>query len=288
MRARFAIVVLLVTGCGGSEESGTPQGASSSGSGALRFIDGTADSGVDFVHDAGASEFKHLPETMGHGAALFDADEDGDLDLYLVQSGPLTKSGLAVAGPVNRLFMNRGDGTFEDRTAESQAAADRGYGMGVAVGDVNGDGHADLYVTNFHEDGLFIGDGDGSFRDAREVAGLQDARWTSGATFFDAEMDGDLDLYVTAYVQIDVENPDWCGRREPGWRTVCHPDRYPGLQDRLWINDGGLRFRDATESAGVADSYGKGLYQEEASILARGCLEKLLEALTKAIQELVA
>lgn len=223
------------------------------------FRDATAETGLDFVHDPGATPEKHLPETMGHGAALFDPNEDGALDLYVVQGGALPVGGPAASQPVNRLFLNEGDGAWIDATELSGAAAHRGYGMGVATGDADGDGHTDLYLTNFAADVLVLGDGDGGFIDATEGAGLEEGRWTSGAVFFDAEWDGDLDLFVTAYVAVDLENPAWCGRREPGWRTACHPDRFEGLQDRLWVNDGKGSFRNATEARGVADSYGKGL-----------------------------
>ena len=217
------------------------------------FVDRTEDVGLSFLHDAGASDEKHLPETMGHGVVLFDPDEDGDLDLYVVQSGPLQGE-----RPPNRLFLYEG-GSFEDRTEASGDAAHRGYGMGAACGDADGDGHLDLYLTCFDDDALLLGDGRGGFRDATVQSGLADPRWTTGAVYFDADWDGDLDLYVTAYVEVDLDHPVWCGRREPGWRTVCHPDRYDGLQDRLWINQGDGAFLNATETHGVADSLGKGL-----------------------------
>ena len=227
------------------------------------FRDATAESGVRFTHDWGATPERHLPETMGAGAAIFDANEDGLLDIYFVQGGPFPPR----AGddlPTNRLYLNRG-GSFEsgdmfvDATAQSGDAAHTGYGMAVTCGDANGDGHTDLFVTNFGRDVLLLGDGAGSFTDATESAGLIDDRWTAGAVFFDADGDGDQDLYVTAYLAIDVDDPQWCGRREQAWRSYCHPDNYQGLHDRYWENQGDGTFRDRTEQAGLADNRGKGL-----------------------------
>ena len=229
------------------------------------FTDVTAAAGVDFVHDAGLTPDKHLPETMGAGAALFDADGDGDLDLYLLQGGPLPFVP-ADTRPPNRLFLNRGNGTFQDATGQSGAAAHTGYAMAVTAGDVDGDGDTDLFVTNLGPDVLLLNDGAGHFTDATDP-GLADPRWTSGTSFFDADGDGDLDLYVSAYVGIDYGHPEWCGDRRPGWRSYCHPDAYPGLPDRYYRNDGPdaagrPRLVDATEAAGFGitpDMPGKGL-----------------------------
>ncbi len=223
------------------------------------FVDATLPSGLRFQHDAGISEQRQLPETMGAGAALFDAEGDGDLDLYFVQSGPLPLTpGRAEAAP-NELWLNDGSAHFEDSTAASGDAAHRGYGMGVCVGDCNGDGLDDLYVTNLGPDVLLSNAGEASFTDVTASAGISDERWTAGATFFDADQDGDLDLYVTAYLELDLMQPLYCGEHRPGWRSYCHPDAYPGLQDRYWRNLGDGRFEEATAEAGLADSRGKGL-----------------------------
>jgi enediyne biosynthesis protein E4 len=223
------------------------------------FSDITDQLGIDFVHQAGLSDEKQLPETMGAGAALCDLDGDGFLDLYLVQSGPLPVGGARNRVAPNQLWLGDGQGGFRDVTATSGDAAHRGYGMGVACADVNGDEHLDLYVTNLGPDVLLLGDGTGSFQDATESAGIADSRWTAGASFFDADADGDQDLYVTAYLDYDLEDPAYCGERKPGWRSYCHPDRYSGIQDRFWRNLGDGTFEDATISAGLADSHGKGL-----------------------------
>ncbi len=228
------------------------------------FTDISGPAGVDFVHDAGRTDDKQLPETMGSGAALCDLDGDGDLDIYLVQSGPLPSPAPAPAPgstamrprPDNKLFLNDGRGHFTDATALSGDGVGRGYGMGVAPGDVDGDGDLDLYLTNLGPDVLLLNDGHARFTEATAASGLADERWTTAATFFDADNDGDQDLFVTGYVQVDLGHPLWCGDRKPGWRSYCHPDAYAGLPPRFWRNDGAGHFTDATEEAGFGGDPG--------------------------------
>ena len=267
MRAAIAIA-LVACGCAdGGESAPTASPSEATPDPAGWFTEATAASGIDFVHDAGRTADKHLPETMGGGGALFDPDEDGDLDLYCVQSGRLPEPGGAPnafrptndASSTNRLFVNDGRGRFEDATERSGAAADRGYGQGCAVGDADGDGHVDVFVTNLGPDVLLAGDGNASFRDATAASGIRSAGWTGGCGFFDADADGDLDLYVVAYVVIDLGAPEWCGRRGDGWRSYCHPDRYAGVPDTFWRNRGDGTFELANQDAGLADTAGKGL-----------------------------
>ncbi|MED5330161.1 MAG: VCBS repeat-containing protein [Planctomycetota bacterium] len=225
------------------------------------FVDVTAKSGIDFQHHAGVTPEKHLPETMGGGGLLADLDGDGDLDVYLIQSGNLAVSNTVPSGEPNRLYLNRGNGIFDDHTEASGAAAHTGYGQGVAAGDVDLDGDIDLYVTNFGPDILLLNDGTGTFSDGTSMSGLGDTRWTAGASFFDADQDGDMDLYVTAYLDVDLSAPVWCGRHEEGWRSYCNPDVYEGLPDRFWLNLGDGTFKEATDSFGLNsfESPGKGL-----------------------------
>src|SRR4051812_44694140 len=154
-----------------SAESGTPPW----------FEEIAARAGIDFVHHSGHDTRHYLPEIMGGGAALFDMDNDGFLDLYLVQSGKLSD---ASSGSGNRLYRNRGNGTFEDVTERSGAGV-HGYGMGVAAGDFDNDGYTDLYVTNFGSNVLLKNDGRGHFTDVTAKARVASAGWSTSAAFVD-------------------------------------------------------------------------------------------------------
>lgn len=274
VRLLIPLVALVAAGCSRDEppvhQASTAREAPSATTATpgIAFEDVSATCGIDFVHDAGRTAAKQLPETMGGGVALFDADEDGDLDVYCVQSGPLPEPGGApdrfrypsgAQRPTNRLYANDGRARFTDVTANSGDAAVARYGMGVAVGDANGDGHDDLYLTVLGDDVLLRGDGRARFRDVTRASGIDEPRWTTGAAFFDADEDGDLDLFVTSYVAIDLADPPWCGERKEGWRSVCHPDQFPGGEDRFFRNRGDGTFEDRTREAGFEDPNGKGL-----------------------------
>lgn len=266
MRRALCLVGLVLAACSRdgaapvpTQPAATP--AAKADGPAIAFTDVSSTCGVDFVHDAGKTEEKQLPETMGAGAALVDVDEDGDLDLYFVQSGPLPIPGKPRPDerPTNRLFLNDGQAHFRDATKESGDAAQSNYGMGVISGDASGDGHADFFLTNLGPDVLLFGDGQAHFRDATAQSGITGSEWTTGAAFLDADDDGDLDLFVSTYVAIDLAHPLWCGERKPGWRSYCHPDAYPGLEDHFWKNNGDGTFVEATKAAGFSDPGGKGL-----------------------------
>lgn len=212
--------------------------------------------GVDFVHDRGATGKLYNPETMGAGAAWLDYDGDGWWDLYLVQSGPLPADGSAAAG--NRLFRNLGDGRFEDVTARS-GSGDRGYGQGVLAGDADGDGAVDLYVANYGADHFLVNRGDGRFEDRTAASGLAVDGWSSAAALADLDEDGDLDLYVTRYVQHELESEPFCTSSATGERWYCGPAAFEGESDHLFRNDGQGRFTDVTAEAGLSGASGKGL-----------------------------
>jgi len=210
-----------------------------------------------FAHRSGAAGKRYIVETMGSGLALLDLDDDGDLDLLLLDGGPVEDAARALAPPRPRLYANRGDGTFEDRTEGSGIELD-GYGMGCAAGDVDADGDPDLYVTCFGRDRLFRNEGGLRFRDASAEAGLGDAGWGSSAAFGDLDGDGDLDLYVCRYLDFTVATHRECslGRGIP---TYCSPSAYGGAPDLLYRNRGDGTFEEVGAAAGIAAARGKGL-----------------------------
>ncbi len=249
-------VIAALPGCprGAAERTGEPRAAATR----FEFHDVTSAAGIDFVHDHGGTGLRQFPETMGGGAAWFDADGDADLDLFFVQSGPLPDA--AAANPAtNRLYLNRGDGTFADGTAQCAAARSTGYGQGVTAGDADGDGDVDLFVTCFGSNVLLANRGDASFDDVTKRAGLEDDRWSSSAAFFDMDGDGDLDLYVVNYLQFDLEMYKSMTKDGRGFRMYPHPDRFRSSPDALYRNEGDGRFIDVTAAAGIADIDGKGL-----------------------------
>ncbi|AMV38154.1 FG-GAP-like repeat-containing protein [Planctomyces sp. SH-PL62] len=235
-----------------SSEGETPAGS------VPTYVDDAEARGLRFTFDNGRSEARQLPETMSGGLAVFDYDGDGRLDVYAVQGGTFPPPPSAPFG--DRLFRNRGDGTFEDATeAAGLAKLPGGYGHGVAVGDFDGDGHADVFVTRWRRYALYRNRGDGTFEDATEAVGLGgDRDWPTSAAFADLDGDGDLDLYVCHYLRWDEANPQFCPDASGKGASYCDPRLFPAIGDRLYRNDGG-RFIDATEEAGIVDPDGRGL-----------------------------
>jgi hypothetical protein len=248
---------LALTACGAPPPAPAPVAAAPATRPGVMFLDATEASGVDFVHESGAAGKRYMPEIMGAGGCVLDHDGDGRPDLYLVQSGPVPGSGSTAPRPPNRLFRNRGDGTFEDVTAGSGAEG-AGYGMGATCADFDADGDTDIYLVDFGPNVLLRNDGGGRFTDVTARAGVGDPRWGSSAAFFDAEADGDLDLYVANYVEFTVATHVVC--RERGQvEAYCHPDTYEATPDVFYRNRGDGTFEDATAEAGLVESTGKGL-----------------------------
>ncbi|QDV38641.1 FG-GAP-like repeat-containing protein [Tautonia plasticadhaerens] len=224
-----------------------------------RFEDDSARAGLDFVHDRGHVDGRLiLPETGAGGVGLLDFDGDGRLDLYAVQAGTFPPA--PGAPNADRLYRNRGDGTFEDvSTCSGIASMPGGYGHGVAVGDVDDDGDPDLLVTRWRSYALYRNEGDGTFADATEEAGLGgDRGWPTSAAFADLDDDGDLDLYVCQYLEWDEHGDRTCLDPDDPTNYACNPRDFPALPDRVFRNDGG-RFVDVTEEAGFVDPDGRGL-----------------------------
>jgi hypothetical protein len=212
--------------------------------------------GLQFTHVSGHQDIYYIPEVVVGGAALFDYDNDGDLDAYLVQSGSLTKP--PSQRPGNQLFRNRGDGTFEDVTARS-GTGDPGYGMGVTAGDYNNDGLTDLYVTNVGPNVLLKNNGDGTFSDVSKAAGVDHPGWGASAAFFDMEADGDLDLFFANYLNWSIETERQCTSRA-GRPDYCGPNTYeaPAVAV-LYRNEGDGTFTDISIAAGLPTAFGNGL-----------------------------
>ncbi len=220
----------------------------------IRFTDVTAELGIEFRHVNGESGKKYFIEPIGSGVALFDYDNDGDLDLYFVNGSDLPGMTSSVQ-PTNRFYRNEG-GTFTDITDEASVGG-TGYGLGCCVGDYNNDGFTDLYVTNYGPNVLYYNNGDGTFTDVTATAGVAGDQFSSGCAFVDVNADGYLDLYVVNYVQFDPETNPECSRQ--GIPTYCTPEALPGVADVFYRNNGDGTFTDDSESAGVGTANGKGL-----------------------------
>lgn len=212
------------------------------------FTDITAEVGLDFVHQSGGTGKLYLPEIMGGGLALFDYDNDGDLDLYLVNGHRGMARTAARSDSTNRLYRQNADDTFTDVTDESHLG-DGGYGMGVAIGDIDNDGFTDVYVTNYGRDALYRNRGDGTFVNITAKANIEVDGWSCSATFLDYDRDGFLDLYVARYVEF---NPLQVCYDSAGRHDYCGPKPFPPLHDILLRNNGDGTFEDVSNAAGVS------------------------------------
>ena len=212
--------------------------------------------GINFQYQSSHTAKKYLPETMGAGVALFDYDNDGRLDIFLVNGAPLSDP--APKGTVpqktgpkywNRLYHQKANGTFEDVTEEAGLQG-AGYGMGVAVGDYDNDGYEDLYVTAYGGNKLYRNNGNGTFTDVTEKAGVGGSGWSTSAAWVDLDGDGYLDLVVLRYLEWDFEDV-WCGEHKQGFRAYCHPDIFKPVKPLVYHNNGNGTFTEVAEKIGL-------------------------------------
>ena len=287
LRAFGAISILgLTVGCATDHES--PQatgGAPGQGPdpGIEWFTDAAEAAGLDFVHFNGMSGHFYQPEIMAPGAALLDYDNDGDLDVYLIQGDTLGSdpplSPRPYPAPGDRLFRNdlavdaRGvpSLTFTDVTDESGVVA-RGYGMGVATGDIDNDGWIDLYLTRFGANQMFRNQGDGTFVEVSAASGADDPSWSVSSAFVDADRDGLLDLFVGNYLYyaLDMHVPCF---HPTGPENYCVPEMYRAQPSRFYRNRGDGTFADVTAAAGMAREFGPALGVATADVNGDGWID---------------
>jgi hypothetical protein len=217
-----------------------------------------AQSKITWVHDNGRSESRQLPETCGGGGLFFDYDNDGWMDIYLVNSGP--SDFFTPKTPLrNALYHNNGDGTFTDVTEKAGVACGKlgDFGMGAAAGDYDADGYQDLYVTNYGRNVLFHNNGNGTFADVTDKTGVAAPNWSTCAVWFDYDSDAKLDLFVSSFVQYSGTGTIFCGDNRIGRRYYCVPRIFKPRPSFLFHNDGGGKFSDVSAASGIAGSPGK-------------------------------
>ncbi|HEX8921639.1 MAG TPA: VCBS repeat-containing protein, partial [Pyrinomonadaceae bacterium] len=212
-------------------------------------------SGISWTHNNARTPERFLPETVGAGCAFFDYDSDGWMDIYLVNSG--SSDFYTPASPLkNALFRNNHDGTFTDVTDKAGVGVGR-FGMGVAAGDYDGDGHTDLYVTNYGTDILYRNNGNGTFTDVTEKAGVIVPGWSTCAVWFDYDSDNRLDLFVSSFVHFDKSQHRLCVDKTVTQNYYCIPRIFKPRPSHLFRNNGNGTFTDVSAESGIAASPGK-------------------------------
>ncbi len=253
MRLRFALLGVALAGgawiLAGQQKAPSP----------IRF----AYRPIPFILDSCETPERHAPETMAGGVAVFDYDNDGDLDIFFTNGADIRTLKKTSAKYYDRLFANDGKGHFTDVT-EKAGLAGIGFDNGVAVGDYDNDGYQDLFVGGVHHIALYHNNGDGTFTDVTEKAGLSNKPdpefgplWSVGGAWLDVNNDGLLDLFVTNYLAWDVDTEPACD--DGGHRDYCHPKVYKRTPDQLFLNRGGGHFEDISASSGIRAHPGKGM-----------------------------
>jgi enediyne biosynthesis protein E4 len=231
----------------------------------LTLAEGAAAAGLTFRQNNFATDIKYPFETLGGAVAALDYDNDGHVDLLFLNGAPSPEHVRTDPATFNRLYRNSGDGTFKDVTARSGLSGEgiKGYPQGIAIGDYDNDGFPDVYVTNYGDNVLYHNNGDGTFTNATEKAGVAMSThpFKASACWIDVDNDGYLDLFVTHYFQWTFKDNagDYCGVKKPGWRSYCTPDVFKPLPNVLYRNNGDGTFTDISEKAGLNKSLGKGM-----------------------------
>ena len=232
----------------------------------VTFTDITNQTGINFKHEASPTTQKYLLETMGAGVGLLDYDNDGRLDVFFTNGAqlldPMPKGGMPDKSNSkfwNRLYRQKVDGSFEDAT-EKAGVKGIGYGFGVALGDYDKDGFADLFVTHYGGAVFYRNNGNGTFTDAGAKLGINVDGWATSAGFFDYDRDGRLDLLVTRYVIWDFETGALvCGDARPGYHAYCHPDNFKNSTTILFHQKADGTFENVSEKSGITQTKGKSL-----------------------------
>jgi hypothetical protein len=247
----IAISCSLLSGCNSQKNGHQTKQATKS----QFFTEITDQVRLNFFHDAGVDGSYFMPESIGSGGGFLDYDNDGDLDIYLLNGARHDNQNIKDNHFKNRLFRQEADGTFTDVT-DTAGLGGRGYAMGLAAGDIDNDGDIDIYVSNYGPDTLYRNNGDGTFTDITEEAGIHNSNWSSSVMFFDYDQDGFLDIYVANYLAYDstVKCTDRGGRLD-----YCGPEGFSGVSNVLYRNDGGKRFVDVSIPSGIASIASKSL-----------------------------
>ena len=238
--------LLIIPSLGGGKSAGT----------VVQFVDVTSEAKINFKHENGASKDKLMVETFGSGVAWIDYDNDGYIDLFFANGANFYEG---KPSPGNVLLQNTGKGTFVDVTKEAGLAGNGGFATGVAVGDFDNDGFLDIYVTGFGGNTLYHNNGNGTFTDVTDKAGVKGGGWSSSAGWFDYDRDGLLDLFVVRYLDYDPKKNPYCGLRKEGYRMYCDPRNFDGMTNLFYHNNGDGTFTEVSKAAGVANPAGKGL-----------------------------
>jgi hypothetical protein len=264
MKTRAGMVLMMaalaVTSASGSESDDSAETRQWA-----EFVDAATDSGITLLNVTGGATKDFIVEVNGNGAALFDYDNDGDLDALIVNGSTLEQLRQNGGDPLLALYRNDGTGRFADVTADSGMRT-RGWGMGACVADVDNDGNDDVYITALGPNVLYRNKGDGAFSDVTAQAGVGDTRWGTNCAFGDYDRDGDVDLYVANFLSFDEKVVPRRGGANSkcqfmGVDVICGPRGLPGEADVLYRNNGDGTFTDVTESAGISDPghYGFGV-----------------------------